>query len=135
MANPIQDIHSFWAATSSITDVLPANRFFTGLVGPEVVLPYAVLVPIASVPRFTVGKSFVETFTFQIDIYSTSLAEAASIAEAVKDAFDAATVAANGMGTQRRNSIVTTETQEREGETVLYRYSLVYDYFANDSQP
>lgn len=126
----IEDIHAFWAATSSITDLIPSSSFYTGLVPPSVSLPYAALVPIASVPTFTTGDPYYEVFSFQIDLFSESATQARDIAAAVRAAFDRPNI---GMGTKRRNEIFSTEIDQREAKTV-YRISLVYDYFFNASQ-
>lgn len=51
-------------------------------------MPFAVIVPVVSIPTWTTGDPYFETWTFQISIYDTSLANVEALAQIVMNNFD-----------------------------------------------
>jgi hypothetical protein len=73
-------IHSRWAATSQLTDMIPANRFFTGDVPAGTELPYANIIQISAEPEYTTEPDYVSRVYLQLTVRAEQFARASAIA-------------------------------------------------------
>lgn len=129
----LADIHSYWSNNSTLNGALPATSVYTGLVPESLTFPYAVIVPISSVPSFVTGSGYFSTFHFQISIYHTDPDQAEDIANTVAGCFMYQPVAAYTMSCELTNGpvfFVDPDTPQR-----TYHVMLEFDLLQNRTMP
>lgn len=119
----LSDIHAYWQANASLNLALSSDKVYTGIVPEGTAYPYAVIVPIASVPTWTTGAPYLEEFAFQISVFSRTAAEAETIAQAVMNQFDWKTIAASTVYCERTNYMVIAEEKFVYQAMIEYRLS------------
>lgn len=79
--------HTLYAATSGLTNLIPATSFYTNLVPPNVPLPWGVLTRVANRPAYASNNTRMESTLVQFSFYSDSVDTIDQVADAMKAAF------------------------------------------------
>ncbi len=114
--NLVEVVHQRWAAASALSDLLPAQRVYTGI-GVDPTMPYAVIGKRSHRPavRHNDGSA-VDTVGLRIEVFHDDHDSAMAIMDQVKAAFDRTGFALSGsdkvIDVQRVND---SQRQENDG--------------------
>jgi hypothetical protein len=111
----LSQIHEYWSGNQTLNAALPVTSVYLSIVPERLGLPYGVVLPVSSVPEYTFGSQYLETYVFQVSIYCFSAEQAEAIADTVMDQFEFLSVA-GALACYRQNYMI--QGEEVAGEHV-----------------
>lgn len=131
MASFLADIMTYWAGNSTLTNAVPASKFYTGLVPEGTAFPYVIVIPIASTPTNLTAPGYWETFSFQLSVYDSDPDNVETVCQTILGQFDYVSISAACISVERTN--VPVFMVDQETPELVYHGMIVYDYRRNQT--
>lgn len=128
----LTEIKSFWSGNSTLTNTIPATRFFVDVI-PERnarTFPYATITVLGAKPTWLTASAYIETVTFTVDVFHTSAASLDTAMTTIAGQFESQSISAATIYNLRQDSRVYAE-QDDPKPTTIYHGIITIEWAAN----
>lgn len=123
-------LKNYWANNSTLNNALAVTKLYLDFIPPQTSYPFARLTVISSIPTYTTGSGWIESFTFQISVFDTDFDNALSVSDTIDSQFNTVKVDSPCLRVFRNNR---TETGEVLDGNYTYHVMQEYDWTYNTS--
>lgn len=105
MLNILKELKNFWAGDHELNTLLSVSKVYLGLAPETLEAPYAVINVVSSVPDYLTCSDYIETFTWQINLFAARLEDLVDLADGVTRRIDGTKIGLKGIDNLRVNTI------------------------------